>query len=102
MRALKPLPTQRAELAGNEAVPHLTSRAGREPLGALESLVLSKVNGRRTVEDLAAMVGVTPTELATMLSHLLELGMVHLDAPSSHASGIMPAQRGDDPGPERS
>jgi hypothetical protein len=101
VHALKPQPTPPGALEKHDSVPLLRARAERSPLGALESLLISKVDGHRTIEELASLVHVTPTEVASMLARLAELGLLRFaheaTAPSSRepTSENMPTLRGE-------
>lgn len=54
-------------------------------LGALEAMIVARVDGRRSVEDLAALVSLTPREVLHVLVGLARLGVVDLG--TSRASG---------------
>jgi hypothetical protein len=47
-------------------------------LGALENLILSRIDGRRNVTDLAVLVGLTARETLHVLSRLEELRLVNV------------------------
>lgn len=48
------------------------------PLGRVEGFVLSRIDGRATVEDISVMSGVEPGQLVVILQRLAELGVVEL------------------------
>jgi hypothetical protein len=99
VHALKPQPTPQGDLEKHDSVPYLRKRAARSPLGALETELVSHVDGRRSIEELARLVDVTPTEVASMLSRLQELGLLKFESgvPSSRepTSENMPTLRGE-------
>lgn len=99
MHALKPQPTPPGELQKHDSVPYLRARAPRSPLGALEAELVSHVDGRRSIEELARLVAVTEVEVASMLSRLQELGLLKFESgvPSSREpiSENMPTVPGD-------
>lgn len=63
------------------------------PIGPEEAFVLSRVDGRTSEQDIAALTGLDPAHVTGMLTRLEELGAVSFDADPQ------PAER---PAPERS
>lgn len=53
-------------------------RPARIPVGPLEGFLLSRVDGRRTVADVAALVGLTLREAAHVFHRLRELRAIDL------------------------
>lgn len=64
------------------AIPIRTSDA-IVPLGPLESLMLSKIDGRRSIARLAALFGLTPLEVVRTVRRLSELHPIELIPPGS-------------------
>jgi DNA-binding Lrp family transcriptional regulator len=60
------------------AVPHVRAGHGEE-LSTLERFVLSKVNGRRSVVDLAGLVEISCEEALAIVLSLLERGVVRIE-----------------------
>jgi hypothetical protein len=99
VHALKPQPTPQGDLEKRDSVPYLRKRASRSPLGALETELVSLVDGRRSIEELARLVEVTEVEVASMLARLEELGLLKFESgvPSSREpTSNMPTLPGED------
>jgi len=62
-------------------IPSCTKTAGRVPLGPVESFFVSKIDGKRSIADLAALVAFEPKEAASIVRRLVEIGVVELLAP---------------------
>ncbi len=90
----KPKPAAKPALAGHptrpdsmhphdhESVPKVRARPG-VPLGKGEAFLLSKVDGKRTVSDLAVLVGLSPREVVTILKRLVQVGAMELQSPTT-------------------
>jgi len=48
-------------------------------LGKVEAFVLSKVDGKRSVSDLATLVALSAREVTSILKRLVELGAIELE-----------------------
>ena len=99
MRALHPRATEISAAVDAATIPTRTELSARCPVGELEGFVLSRVDGQRTVQDIAALLSLTTHEAGMVLTRLAQLGAVALtqsvelddgwDAPS----GSLPTAR---------
>jgi hypothetical protein len=98
-------PTKKPALAGNptrresyrpeasDSVPKMLARPGIA-LGKVDAFVLSKVDGKRSVSDLATLVGLSPREVASILKRLVDLGAIEL-----HKDALLAVDAGWDDAP---
>lgn len=76
-RATPPFALRVDEHALSTCVPR-RRHAGGAPLGPLEAFVFSRVDGRRSIADLAVLVGLSPRELFHVISRLVDLRVVEV------------------------
>ena len=74
--ALSAQPTRDASFDREDEVPVATEAGARKPLGPLEKRVLARVNGRRTIGEIARQVGLMTAETAAVVARLREVGAV--------------------------
>ncbi len=97
--ALQPQPTVATEPVDGHAIPTRTEVAAGCPLGEIERMVLTRVDGSRTIADISALLGLTTHEGAMVITRLAELGAValsqplELDAGWDAPSGTLPTVR---------
>jgi hypothetical protein len=72
--ALGPKPTQTAFYDDEEHVPVPTDAALPGKLGVVERRVHARINGHRTVGEIARQIGLSVTEVAAILARLREVG----------------------------
>ena len=79
-RALDQQPTVTVEPAAGKNVPIQTPTAMRSPLGATERLLVAKTDGRRSIDQIADLIGFSSREARAAFGRLEELGIVRLHA----------------------
>jgi len=99
-RALQGHPTRALAAHDGNAIPTRTEVAAGCPVGEVERLVLARVDGRRTISDIAGLLGLTTHEGVMVLTRLAELGAIALSKPSAEVddgwdapSGTVPTLR---------
>ena len=78
--ALRPQPTRHAAFDREDDVPVTSAVGARCPLGPLEQGVLNRVNGLRTIGEIARQVRLTTAEVAALVARLRELGALEAGA----------------------
>jgi hypothetical protein len=79
-RALQPQVTLPSDEVDDGAVPIRTDLAAGCPVGEVERLVLARVDGVRSIGDIASLLGLTTREGAMVIARLEELGAVTMSA----------------------
>lgn len=80
MRALQTQPTRTVPAQDGKAVPVRSDGARGTPLGEVERLVLSRVDGCRNISDISALLGFATSEGVMVVARLAELGAITLSS----------------------
>ena len=80
-RALGHSPTSTPVLVSGEAVVSLLPAAASATLGPVEQFVVAKVDGHRTVADLAAFASLSVPETGSIVAYLAQRELVRIDEP---------------------
>ena len=86
-RALRPEPTAITTMLDGETVVVALASAKKTPLGPVERLLLTKMDGARTVEHLAGLAELTLHETKTVIGRLVQLGVARIEAEVSLDEG---------------
>jgi len=77
--ALRPAPTSAAPDLVETAVIVATDLVKKASLGPVETLLLSKMDGQRTVADLASLANLSLRETTAVLARMEQLGLVRVE-----------------------
>jgi hypothetical protein len=78
-RALRPEPTAIANMLDSTTVLVAVEGAHKAPLGPVERLLVAKMDGVRTLADLAGHAELTLRETTTVIGRLVQLGLARIE-----------------------
>jgi hypothetical protein len=78
-RALRPEKTVVASMLDPDTILVASESATKAPLGPVERLLVSKMDGHRTLADLAGLAELSTLETKTVLGRLVQLGLARIE-----------------------